>query len=358
MANDIAKIDKNLAVNTTAITDIVWYSAVDPKFSLTGLYTPALAENPPKYQRMPEAVAKATSEGVYGLYRNTAGAKLRFVTDSRRIAVKVKWGSRTVFAHMPFTGVCGFDLYAGEGADLHYVKTFVPPADTKAEGYESEYAFPQAEKRAVQINFPLYNTVEELYIGLDEGAVILPSAPFESELPIVYYGSSITQGGCASKPSSSYQAILSRWLGIDHVNLGFSGNAKGETVMAEYIASLPMCAFVLDYEHNAPSVEHLEATHYPFFKIIRDKNPNLPIICVSAPGKRTGPVRRAIVRATVERAVADGDSNVYFVDGSEFYPPDAADNCTVDGTHPNDLGFYFMAKKLLPVIKEALGQGK
>ena len=368
MANDITKIDKALAADAAvAENGIVWHSASSEIFSLMGLYKEALRLDPPRYIRMPEEIAKEVNTGVARLYADTAGGRLRFATDSERVAIKVKWSQQTTFSHMPLTGSGGFDLYVDDVPGSRYVKTFVPPHPTgnadkifdgdSKRGYEGEYKFETKEMRELQINFPLYNTVDELYIGLDEGANVLPHTPYKYEKPVVYYGSSITQGGCASKPSSSYQAIISRLLDVDHINLGFSGSAKGEEIMAEYIANLDMSVFVLDYDHNAPTKEHLAATHYPFYKTIREKNPTLPIICINAHNARPSRLhdeRRLIIKDTYDSAKAEGDENVYFIDGDLFFPDDIIANCTVDGCHPNDLGFYFMAKSIAPLIKELL----
>ena len=105
-------------------------------------------------------------------------------------------------------------------------------------------------------------------VGIDDDAEFLAAPAQKYEKPVCFYGSSITQGGCASKPGNSYNAMLARWLDFPQVNLGFSGNGKGEDTMAEYIASLDMSAFVYDYDYNAPTTEHYEATHDRFYRII------------------------------------------------------------------------------------------
>lgn len=355
MAKDISEIDKALRADG-AVNDggKIWYPAACERFLLTGLLEDGLKSTPPKYVRMPSEIAATVNTGVSELYSNTAGGKLRITTDSEAIAIRVKWTNRTSFSHMPLTGTSGFDLFVDKDGASRYAKTFIPPYNSP-HGYEGEYRFGTKEMRSLQINFPLYNSVDEIYIGLDEDASILAPNPFNYGLPIVYYGSSITQGGCASKPSSSYQAMISRWLNVDHVNLGFSGSAHAEKEMAEYIADIPMLLFVMDYDFNAPTAEYLEKTHYPFYKVIREKNPTLPIICVTAYAPNE-PRRKEIIEASVKCAMAEGDKNIYFVDGNTFFPKDAVDNCTVDGVHPNDLGFYFMAKKLLPVIEEVLSK--
>ena len=207
---------------------------------------------------------------------------------------------------------------------------------------------------------PTYTTVEELYIGIEEGAILEEYDPYLPVPPIVYYGSSITQGGCVSRPGNTYEAKITRDLGIDHINLGFSGNAKGELVMAEYLSNLDMSLLVIDYEHNAPSPEHLKATHEPFFKYIRSKRPNLPIVICSSPDivhredcKRFTE-RRQTVFTTYLNALESGDRNVYFVDGMQYFEGVDKDFCTTDGCHPTDMGHYYMALSIESAIKTAL----
>lgn len=119
-----------------------------------------------------------------------------------------------------------------------------------------------------------------------------------------------------------------------------------------------MSLFFMDYDHNAPTTEHLQNTHYHFYKIIREKNPSLPIIMASMPNLDLRPnfraERREVIRATYDRAVAEGDQLVWFVDGETLFGEEDRDACTMDGAHPNDLGFYRMAKSLLPFIKNTL----
>ena len=136
------------------------------------------------------------------------------------------------------------DRHTGEYEDRHF---------------EDVLDYSERKMRSFVINFPLYTDVCELYLGLEESAKVEAAPDYEIKVPVVYYGSSITQGGCASRPGTSYQAIISRRLNCDYVNLGFSGNAKGEPAIAEYIAGLEMSVFVYDYDHNAPNPEHLAA---------------------------------------------------------------------------------------------------
>ena len=177
-----------------------------------------------------------------------------------------------------------------------------------------------------------------------------------NEKPVVYYGSSITQGGCASRPGNAYTAAVARRFNANHINLGFSGNALGEMEMAEYIADISMSAFVFDYDHNAPTLEHLENTHKPMFDIIRKSNPNLPIVMLTRPKYKTWWYEdkcRDIIKATYDIARANGDENVYFIDGTTLMET-AGFEGTVDSAHPNDLGFSSMAKAVGDVLQKVL----
>ena len=193
---------------------------------------------------------------------------------------------------------------------------------------------------------------------MDEGAKLESPTPYKYEKPIVFYGSSITQGGCASRPGTVYSAILSRKYDFDYINLGFSGCARGEKEMAEYIAGLDMSVFVYDYDHNAPSAEYLKQTHEPFFKIIREKHPDIPIICMTMPNPN--PIwepekRKEVIKATVDNARARGDKNVYYIDMSGYLEKhDVLNESIVDAAHPNDLGFYFMSLAVEEVLKNLL----
>jgi len=309
------------------------------------------------YRRMPEAVAKAVSSDVYGLHANTSGGRLRLITDSKRMGLRVKVDSVTRFDHMPLTGTLGFDVYRGE----RYLHTFRPPADVKDE-YSAVVGLHSTGEGEYTLNFPLYNNVVSVEMGLEPGSVLKMPEPY-AKAPVLFYGSSITQGGCASRPGLCFANILSRDLECDIWNLGFSGSAKGETVMAEYIAGLPMSVFVYDYEHNAPNADHLEKTHGPFLDLIRAARPDLPILLLTRPdafttdfGGNENIRRHDIIENNWKQRVAAGDTNLYFIDGKELWDGDHWYDCTVDSCHPNDLGFYRMAQVILPVLRAMLGR--
>ena len=340
---DVSKVDQNFFVNTKIDkNDIHFYSADEEPFKIYGVFK----ENG-KYRRLPESVAQTVSEGVQTLHSHTAGGRVRFVTDSPYVAINVLLDEPWRMPHCAWTGSIGVDLYA----DNRYVKTFLPSFAVE-DNYEGVIELEEAVPREITINFPLYSGVKELYIGLKDSCLLKEPEPYKTEKPVVYYGSSITQGGCASRPGMSYQAIISRTFGCNYINLGFSGNAKAEDEIIEYIKKLDMSVFVYDYDHNAPSIEHLEKTHEKMFKAIREQHPYVPVIMMSRPKyflTETEEIRRNIIQTTYNNAVSAGDKNVYFIDGKALTQL-CKDSGTVDNTHQTDFGFASMAKALSEVI--------
>ena len=348
---DISKIDKNFVVDTEIDkTGLKFYSVDEKPFRVYGVIREGA-----DYVRLPKAVAETVSAGVKELNFNTAGGRVRFVTDSKRIAIIVRFKSASQSVHMPFSVKAGIDVYIND----IFSGTYLPPASLPNLAFESQKSFDEGEK-VVTLNFPLYGSLSELFVGVEEGATVTEAPDYKYESPVVYYGSSITQGGCASRPGMSYQAMLSRWHDCNHINLGFSGNARGEKEMVDYMASLDMSVFVCDYDHNAPNVEHLKATHEPLYRGIRAKHPNLPIIFISRPSVLDAADRKArleVIKETYDKAVSEGDENVWLIDGSTFFPFDSNEH-TVDNCHPTDLGFYLMAKGIEPALREALAKIK
>lgn len=339
---DISAIDPNFKVETKIQEEkIRFYDVLQQPFSIHGVFHQA-----GKFRRIPEVVAEKVNAGVLNRHANTAGGRIRFKTDSAYVAIHANMDGITRMSHFAFTGSAGFDLYEKNQDGQRYRGTFVPPLDLK-DGYESIIKFPDAQMREITINMPLYSNVCQLYIGLQEDAEILPPEAYTYPGPIVYYGSSITQGGCASRPGNAYQSIITRRLSADYVNLGFSGSAKGEPEITDYICKMDISVFVYDYDHNAPTVEHLEKTHEKLYLAVREAHPDIPIVMLSRPRAyltEDEVKRREIIRTTYLNAKARGE-NVYFISGEDLMQY-AGDSGLVDGVHPNDLGFASMARVL------------
>ena len=333
--------------------DLVFHDVKGEPFKVYGLYD---YKNQQVFKRLPDDVAESSNnDGVKKLYLNTAGGRVRFATDSKYIAIKSIMQDVEGFSHMPLTGVAGFDLFIDyEKHSTHY-RIFKPPYGMK-EGYESIVYLPDARKRSFTIYFPLFANVSSLYIGVQKEASLSPGLEYTHQKPVVFYGSSITQGGCASRPGNSYQSIISRDLDCDFINLGFSGSARGEEAIADYISKIDSQLLVFDYDHNAPSAEFLSQTQEKFFKAYRKNNPYSSVIFVSRPDfykeVKYNTQRRNVIYSNYLNAVKNGDENVYFINGAELFQREHRDCCTVDGTHPNDLGFLRMAEVIGYEIKK------
>jgi len=347
----IEDVDQNFLVNAQFDTsDLAFYDILEAPFQINGLMLPQ--DKADKFKRIPTELARQVNEGVLYLHACTAGGRIRFKTNAAKIAIFVKMGLVGKMSHFPLTGSAGFDLYV----DNCYERTFTPPYDLE-ERYSSIVQLENNREKNVMIHFPLYSEVVSVTIGLEKEAYVAAPDPYGFEKPVVYYGSSITQGGCASRPGNAYQSIISRRLNCDHINLGFSGSAQGEQIMADYIAQLSMEAFVYDYDHNAPTVEHLEKTHQKMFETIRKQNPELPIVMVTRPQlvpNEDSEARREIIYRTYQAALDAGDTKVWFIDGGQMMRDFADDCATVDNCHPNDLGFWAMAKGIGNVLAEIL----
>ncbi|MBE5746584.1 MAG: hypothetical protein E7352_00185 [Clostridiales bacterium] len=342
LIKDAAAIDKNFATPKGVIKeDVIYHNA-------TELDVYGVTYEDGVYRRMSYDVAKRISENVALISSECAGGRVRFVTDSPYIAIYVKYRSVAKVPNYSFSATLGFDLYAGK----RYAGCFVPPIDT-TDVLESVLDVNAEGAQEYTLNFPVCSEISELYIGVKKGCTIGKAPAYTIKTPVVFYGSSTTQGACASRPGNTYENIISRALDCDYVNLGFWGNAMGEEEMAKYIAGLTMSAFVYDYDYNAPDAAHLEATHEKMFKIIRERNPDLPIIILSAPKyylDETDKKRVAVIEKTYQNAIKSGDKSVCFITGAEMLK-DVKDTALADNVHPGDSGFISIAQFVGDALK-------
>ncbi len=349
----LENIDQNLILSKITEKDVVFKNALEKPFSLHGVFHENGA-----YQRMPKEIAESVSESVGYLSGFTAGGRIRFRTNSEYIALKVvAKKSFDILSLMPISGEFGFSVYI-DGKYLNFIAPTQFDIIDKDPIYFDGIVWLDPKEHDIEIYFPLYFTINDVFVGLKEGCSISEHPKYKYQDPIVFYGSSITQGGCASHAGNDYISLLSRWLNSDIINLGFSGSAKGEQEMANYLASLSPSIFVIDYDHNAPTVEHLNKTHYNLYETIRKKHSLTPIVIISKPDiEKKGQnyvERREVIKNTLKKAKELGDKNVYFIDGETLFGTKDRDACTVDDCHPNDLGFYRMAETIYPVLKNIL----
>lgn len=355
-ASDIADIDKNFKPATVDNLSVHYFNALNSPFEVSGF---PWWERGTQVHRLPAHFTESeVNKGALKLSTHTSGGTIRFRSDSSYVTLRSALFNSYDMNHMPRTGSAGFDLYYKDANGSWIFAGAVQPArahTSRAEILERKIGsnFQKKEMREFILYLPLYGGFESLEIGLEPNAKIEKPLPWKISKPILFYGSSITQGGCASKPSNNYTSMLCRAVDAPQINLGFSGSGKGEIAVAKAIAELDISVFVMDYDANAPDAEHLEATHEKFFKAVREKNLKLPIIMMSNCSRFTDE-RTAIIKKTYDNARASGDKYVWFIDGAELFGGLGNGLCTVDNSHPNDLGFYMMHKKILPVLEEAL----
>ena len=330
-----------------------WISPNDPRFEIRGL--PWLTENKGELIRLPYRLKAELPPAVWNLGESPSGARIRFRSNSARLAIKLAYPSAPNMTNMHAFGQTGVDLYINGS----YHSTAIAPKDATYDKPVEHVFFENLDRqdRELTLYLPLYKPVKVLGISVDSDAKITRSPAFANDRPVVFYGTSITQGGCASRPGMSYQAILSRKLNLDFVNLGFSGNGKGEPAVAKMVAEIDASAFVLDFSQNNPNVESLREVYEPFLTTIRTKHPTTPIIAITAitasrESERLAQMRQHI-RDVVNRKISAGDRHLTLVEGPSLLGSNRLDGL-VDGVHPNDLGFQWMADGLAPILAKVL----
>lgn len=362
---DISKIDDNFrADGDNAFDGLTWIKATDERISAFGVFY-----GDEGYYRIPRSVAQKVSGNVAYLSTHVSGGRVAFKTDSPVVALRGKVKDVAIMSNMALFGVYGFSLYQ----DKQYRGTIVPERlgenstesicpDSIDRALNDKYIpfigkklLSAKREKTVRVNFPLYTGCKELEIGIKEGCFIKPCNPYKNAFPIVFYGSSITQGACASRPGLDYASLVAERLGYDYFNFGLAGNCKGEKALGEYIGNTNASLYIFEYDHNAPTAEYLQQTHYAFYRTVRDRAKDTPIMFLSRPSAEYFPdadVRRDIVKETYERAKKEGDNKVYFVDGRTLYGRKNRTVCTADTCHPNDIGFYRMYQAIVRAVKK------
>jgi lysophospholipase L1-like esterase len=321
------------------------------------------AETKAPFDRLPAKAESVVRQPVWSLSRHAAGYCVRFVTDAP--AIRARWsltGEGLAMPHMPSTGVSGLDLYVKDDAGRWRWVAVGIPKKYPTTVAELIHDIP-AGKREFLLFLPLYNGVTSVELGVPKGSNIsAPDPPAKGRRkPIVFYGTSITQGGCATRPGMAYAAILRRWLDWPIINLGFSGNGKMEPELAELLAELDAAVYVIDSVGNM-RIEEVEQRVEPLVRTLRRAHSTTPIVLVEGtrassalprPELRQLVTRRnAAQRAAYDRLVAAGVPNLHYMTSATLLGNDG--EATVDGAHPTDLGFERMAEGFAAVLKPLL----
>jgi lysophospholipase L1-like esterase len=335
-----------------------WIPLPNSQFQVNGL--PWYDENAGELSRLPVKLKDSYRHPVWRLAQSPSGGRIRFRTNTSMLAIRLEYPEPPNMKNMHAFGQTGVDLYA----DGVYRGTAIAAPDAKP-GKITEYTYFKDQARIdreITLYLPLYMSVKVLGIGLDTEAHVDPAKPFAVSEPVVYYGTSITQGGCASRPGMSYQAILGRMLNVDYVNLGFSGNGLGEPELARAVASIHASCFVLDFAQNNPTVDSLAHAYAPFLEVIRSAHPETPVLVITpiyaARESWSRDARleemRELIRKVAAQRIAAGDRHLEIIEGTDLLGPSRGDGL-VDGTHPNDLGFQWMAGGLCGRVGKMLG---
>lgn len=321
------------------------------------------------FSRLPANLRDSLREGLWDRQQCSAGMGIRFATDSKSVGVRYDLLWNTHMIHMADTGLKGTDLYIFEGDSVwRHVNTNRPfiKKDTE-KTCEATYIENLAPgMKEFMIYLPLYDGVTAMDIVVDSGAVITPGNPsiIDKNTKIVAYGTSILQGGCASRTGMASTNIISRDLNCEVVNLGFSGEGKMDFALARALAQIPdVDCYVLDPVPNCTEMM-CDTLTYDFVNIIRTLRPEVPIVMVEGPiypyarydsyfGNYL-PKKNAAFRRNYERLKAEKPENLYYVTSENL--DGVEDDGTVDGIHLTDLGFKYYAAKLTPVLRDILNQ--
>lgn len=339
------------------------------------------------FYRLPLRMKGIARKEVWELGCDGAGIAIRFSSDAKCIGAKWNLTYNFGMAHMPYTGIKGLDLYMldnnGVGSNKKNRKKWMFAGTAFPNGKNSSNVFVrkmEGGKKEYLLYLPLYDGIEELEIGIDSTANIYsPSGSLipkykidnnsKQDLPILFYGTSVTQGGCASRPGMAYPSIIEREIGIETINLGFSGNGRMDANMADFIATIPARAYVIDCLANCTYETTRDSSSY-FISTIALAHPNVPIFMVNnyrypqqffLPENNSDMVkenalwkeiyRKLSKEGTVINGKATGPlKNLKFIDVSS---EDIIDNeDSVDGTHLTDMGFTHLARAIIKQLQK------
>jgi lysophospholipase L1-like esterase len=331
-------------------SSLAWYDA-----RLLTVEGKAYADTENFWERLPARAKGKVTPAVWNLSKHTAGICVRFATDATTIAAAWDGAVKLRMDHMALTGSAGLDLYYRDGREWKYVATGRPREEATTQvlvGHGAGRPVP-AGWHEYLLYLPLYHPVTDLKIAVPPQARLAPAPPRDPSraAPIVFYGTSITQGGCASRAGMCHVALLGRWLDRPVINLGFSGSGKGEIEMARLVAELDAAVFVLEPLPNM-TTEQVRERLPQWITIVRQAHPRTPILLVMNPLTAEKGDQNRTLETVYADAKKKGVQRLFLLPSA----PQLAgrENGTVDGIHPTDLGFLRMAQCYEPVLRRLL----
>jgi len=328
----------------------------DPKsLKAQGLVEPSLDREHP-FQRLPQKYKENVRKEVWDLSENSAGVSILFSSDTVNLSIKWSVKHNLRMNHMTDAGIKGVDLYTKRNKNWQYTNTCLP------NGKENEQIlFEDIDKknREYCLNLPLYDTLIDMQIGLDDDS-ILENITFQNK-PLVFYGTSITQGGCASRPGLAHTNIISRELGYECINLGFSGNGHLENSVGAIMSDIDASLYVVECMYNVDKKMINQKTR-SLIKAIR-ANPNsknTPIVFMEQAVIDMGHLNTEFISSVMEKneelnkqiqgSIREGERDLFIIKHTGAIDEDS--EATVDGIHFNDLGFQRYADHFLKNVKK------
>jgi len=324
-------------------------------FRLEGTLIPdSLKEN--RYDRLPVSYKDIVRKPVWNLSKSSAGMSIRFLSNSTSISVKWTILNDLKMNHMAETGIKGVDLYFKNKDKWQYLNTGRP------EGIKNESTLIDnisEEMREFKMFLPLYDGVVNIEVGIDSNSIIKKSLKNKNR-PIIFYGTSITQGGCASRPGMAHTNIISRKLDLDCINFGFSGNGRMEQPIAKLISESKPLFYVIECMPNMINTENVTSKTIPLVNTIRENNLEAPIVLVEhfvptssvLDNKKENEIRgmNSALKTEYEKMISEGYNNVLYIESENAIGDD--NEGTVDGVHFTDLGFLRYADFLIDKFVE------
>ena len=356
--NEIAKWDSRMALKDAVVTNgVKWIDGT--KLPIEGR---AFDDTEHYYDRLPANVTTNVNGGVRSMKHNTTGLQFRFVTDSKTLRFRwMPYSGGLSMDHMPATGVSGIDVYRWDEGRGRWLYQKTGRIHDARKGGSLQLA---GEKpgTAWLVNLPLYNGVKSFSLGIDPSATIKPYPhPSGRTKPVVFYGTSITHGGCCSRPGLSFVNRVGRDLDVPVVNLGFSGSGVMEFEMSEHLAKIDASCYVLDCLWNMGLKENsknpgrsVEGNYEKFIRNLRAKRPNVPIVMAEqCDVYANGPCDKDLfIKALYKKLIAEGWKNLVYLPKDKMFSGDTEG--TVDGCHPNDIGMEMMAAAFGSAVRQAL----
>ncbi len=325
---------------------------------------PWYQQNDRQFIRLPLVEKDNITPAAWWMSKCPSGARVRFKTDSSSLKLRICHGmensDRLAMWHMSSVAVSGIDLYIGPPENMTFWKTTNPQSGSEA--YEHIYFENLAKKtREFTLYLPTYAELSELSIGINDDATLATPTPYQYEKPIVFYGTSITQGACAGRGANTFVSRISRQLNCDVVNLGFSGSGCGEPIMAELMSQIDASIYVIDSVANM-NTKIMQERYENLIGLLRKNKPETPIVLMTKihfayevePAQAQEYIEQhKPLFETYEKMKAAGDKNIYLFDAGAIIPT-GKNHPTADGIHMLDTGFEKITGQLAPSLGQIL----